>query len=85
MRNTFKYVCAECGWDGFFNLQEFARRLRPRCRGCGSTRLDPVTGEAVRRIGAHEVLVIEGRERRAEKRLGGIEMVQDRSVDDGEA
>ena len=54
MKNLFKYQCAECGWTGFFHLNEFVRRCRPRCQGCGSTMLDPVTSEAQDRIATHD-------------------------------
>ena len=39
----FKYRCDECGSEAFYDRKEFDRASRPRCTGCGSTRLDPVS------------------------------------------
>lgn len=58
-QNRFKYICAECKWTGFFRLNEFVRRSRPRCGGCGSTFLDPVTSEAKGRILEHDAVTTE--------------------------
>jgi hypothetical protein len=67
MRNQFKYRCADCGWTGFFRLNEFARRCRPRCGACGSTLLDPVTAEANARIRLHDHEQVEAHDRAAVK------------------
>ncbi len=45
-RGKFKYRCADCGAESFYERKEFDRAARPRCTGCGSTRLDPVTKHA---------------------------------------
>jgi len=68
MKNKFKYICADCGWTGFFRLNEFARRCRPRCGGCGSTFLDPATTEAKGRIATHDAERLEQKERFAKRR-----------------
>lgn len=44
-RGRFKYKCADCGYEQFVDSVERARRTRPRCMGCGSAALDPVTRE----------------------------------------
>ena len=58
-RNKFKYRCADCGWTGFFHLQEFARSFRPHCGACGCTMLDPTHDEAVNRLAEHATLAAE--------------------------
>ena len=52
-RNEFKYRCDDCGWTGFFRLNDFARHSRPRCPGCGSYALDPTNPETKDRIREH--------------------------------
>jgi len=52
-KNKFKYRCDECGWTGFYHMQEFGRSSRPRCGGCGSTWLERCTKEADERIALH--------------------------------
>jgi len=53
-KNRFKYKCDECGWTGFFSIQEFARRSRPRCGGCGSTWLELTHNAAKARVLEHD-------------------------------
>ncbi len=69
-RNRFKYKCADCGWTGFFSLQEFARRCRPRCGECGCTMLDPTN--ASKRIMAHDAAAVIASDKRKRVRAGGI-------------
>ena len=66
-RNRFKYKCDECGWTGFFGIQEFSRRSRPRCGGCGSTWLELTHDEAKDRVLEHSTVRAEGLARMKEK------------------
>lgn len=63
-RNRFKYRCADCGWTGFFNKYEFARRCRPHCGACGCTLLDPTHDAARQRILSYAAEAKEDRERK---------------------
>ena len=45
-RGKRKYRCEECKNEQFLHWVELNRRTRPRCTGCGSVRLEPVTKEA---------------------------------------
>jgi len=40
------YKCDECGARRFVSAAELSRRAKPRCSGCGSTRLDIVSDDA---------------------------------------
>ncbi len=40
-KNTFKYVCSDCGAATWLSARQRLRRAIPRCGACGSTRLDP--------------------------------------------
>ena len=68
-RNMFKYACVDCGWTGFFRLNEFARRCRPRCGSCGSTFLEPTHDAAESRIRRHGAEYLKQRDR--QRALGG--------------
>jgi len=35
-KGRHKYVCEDCGAASWWKLNDFARRSRPRCTGCGS-------------------------------------------------
>jgi DNA-directed RNA polymerase subunit RPC12/RpoP len=40
-----KFRCAECKEEHFFHWVERNRGSRPRCPGCGSIAIDPVSDE----------------------------------------
>lgn len=44
--NKRLYKCEECGTRRMVAWVELNRAARPKCYGCGSTRLEPVTDEA---------------------------------------
>ena len=40
-----KYRCDDCKQENFFHWKEFNRAARPRCLGCGCSRLEIVSTE----------------------------------------
>ena len=49
-RGSRKYRCEDCACEQTISRQERDRAARPRCCGCGSPRIEPVTAEAKRDI-----------------------------------
>jgi DNA-directed RNA polymerase subunit RPC12/RpoP len=40
------YKCDDCGSRSYFHWKEFERAGKPRCPGCGCTRLEPCSKDA---------------------------------------
>ena len=62
--SRYKYVCVDCGWEGFFFQHEMKRSCKPRCGGCGGTFLEPSSSSKVPELEKDQGLAVKEQKKR---------------------